>query len=313
MPILPIALLLDAVVGYPEKLFRAIGHPVVLMGCLVTLGDAHLNKPTYGARTRYLFGFLWLVTMVSLAIGLGLLLVWALSGWLKLIEVLIVSSLLATKSLKDHVADVAVGLRHNLKAGREKVAKIVGRDTTEMDRASVSRAALESLAENFSDGVIAPAFFYALFGLPGIIAYKMVNTADSMIGHKTEKHQAFGWASARADDVLNLIPARLTALLLLLAAPSRLIDGMRVVFRDAGKHVSPNAGWPEAALAGVLNIRLGGPRQYHGQMLDGVWLGSGETDINETNIAKGLAVYSRAFAIFWVAVSLPFMSAILTG
>ena len=182
-----------------------------------------------------------------------------------------------------------------------------------MDRAAVARAALESLAENFSDGVIAPAFFYAVFGLPGIITYKMINTADSMIGHKSDKYRAFGWASARTDDLLNLIPARLTTFFIILAAPNRIADGLRTVYRHAGKHISPNAGWPEAALAGVLQVRLGGPRRYQGKLLDGVWLGSGETDIDETTIRKGLAIYDRAFVVFWLAVTLLIMPAMLTG
>ena len=313
MPILPIALLLDAIVGYPERLFSAIGHPVILMGRFVSLGDRYLNKPHYDVRTRYLFGCLWFAIMVSTVVLVGIALAWLLTGWWQLLKLLLVSSLLATKSLRNHVSDVAQALRKGLSSGRESVGKIVGRDTAEMDRASISRAALESLAENFSDGVVAPAFFYALFGLPGILAYKMANTADSMIGHRNDKYQAFGWASARSDDVLNLVPARLTALLILLAKPNRIGEGVRTVFRDAGKHVSPNAGWPEAALAGVLRVRLGGPRRYQGKMLDGVWLGSGETDIDETTIRMGLAVYNRAFILFWLAVTLLFTSANLTG
>jgi adenosylcobinamide-phosphate synthase len=253
--ILIAALLLDAAFGEPRQIWDRIPHPAVLMGRLVAFADRRCN---HGQDLR-LRGVM--VTLGLLATGLGL-------GWLiqslpdyGAIEALTVAILIAQKSLVDHVRAVASALRQSLPAGRKAVAMIVGRDTTEMTGPDIARAAIESAAENLSDGVVAPVFWYLILGLPGIVAYKLINTADSMIGHMTPRYRDFGWAAARLDDVLNLIPARLTALLI--ALTHGWVDPAPIL-RDAPKHRSPNAGWPESAIAPVLNVALSGPRSYDG-------------------------------------------------
>lgn len=249
------ALLLDAVFGEPRFLWDRLPHPAVLMGRLVSFADQRWNR----GKALRLRGAL--VTLGLLAVGLGI-------GWLihilpdhGLLEVLAVAILVAQKSLVEHVRAVATALRGSVAEGRASVAMIVGRDTAAMTGSDVARAAIESAAENLSDGVVAPVFWYLVLGLPGIVAYKLINTADSMIGHMTPRYRDFGWASARLDDVLNLIPARLTALLI--ALTHGWVDPSPIL-RDAPKHRSPNAGWPESALAPVLNVALSGPRSYDG-------------------------------------------------
>ena len=261
--ILVVALLLDAAFGEPRWLWDRLPHPAVLMGRLVGWCDARFNR----GGERKLKGTL---------VAAGLTFTGLVLGWLihlipdhGVLEALAVAILVAQKSLVDHVRAVARGLRHSLAEGRRAVAMIVGRDTAQMTGADISRAAIESAAENLSDGVVAPVFWYLVLGLPGIVAYKLVNTADSMIGHLTPRHQDFGWASARLDDVLNLIPARLTAFLI--ALTHGWIDPAPIL-RDAPKHRSPNAGWPEAALAPVLNVALSGPRSYNGIRKDYPWV-----------------------------------------
>jgi adenosylcobinamide-phosphate synthase len=215
------------------------------------------------------------------------------------------SSLLAQRSLHEHVRAVADALAVSLEDGRRAVAQIVGRDVSALDEAGVARAAIESLAENFSDGVVAPALFLAVFGLPGALVYKAVNTADSMIGHKSPRHLAFGWAAARLDDLLNLLPARCAAGLIALAAwflPSAsATDAFRVAQRDAARHASPNAGWPEAAMAGALGLCLGGPRAYGAVDVAGATLGDGRRDATVADIRRALALYWRASAGLWLA------------
>lgn len=261
--ILIAALVLDATLGEPRLLWDRLPHPAVLMGRLVGFCDARFNR---GESLR-LKGAL--VTLGLLTTGLTL-------GWLihalpdhGLIETLAVAILIAQKSLVDHVRAVASGLRRSRAEGRQAVAMIVGRDTASMTGPDIARAAIESAAENLSDGVVAPVFWYLVAGLPGILAYKLVNTADSMIGHLTPRYRAFGWAAARLDDLLNLIPARLTALLIALS--HGWVDP-KPVLRDAPKHRSPNAGWPESALAPVLNVALSGPRSYNGVRKDYPWV-----------------------------------------
>jgi adenosylcobinamide-phosphate synthase len=217
------------------------------------------------------------------------------------------SSLLAQRSLDSHVADVATALeRDGLLAGRRAVAHIVGRDTTSLDEAAVCRAAIESLAENFSDGVVAPLFWMVLGGLPGALAYKAINTADSMIGHKSERHLAFGWAAARCDDLVNLPASRLSAVWLVLAAmllglsPDGALATLR---RDAGHHRSPNAGWPEAAMAGALGIRLSGPRVYDGVAVAERWVGDGRSDLGARDIRAALRLYRWACGLQIVALA----------
>ncbi|WP_431298247.1 adenosylcobinamide-phosphate synthase CbiB [Tabrizicola sp. BL-A-41-H6] len=250
-----LAMILDAACGEPKAIWDRIPHPAVLMGRLIAALDARFNR----GENRRLKG-----ALVTTALGLGAL----VTGWLihalpdhGVIEILVVAILLAQKSLVDHVRAVATALRRSLPEGRAAVAMIVGRDTAEMTEPDVARAAIESAAENLSDGVIAPIFWYLALGLPGLLLYKLANTADSMIGHLTPRHAAFGWASARFDDLLNLIPARLTALLI--ALTHGWVDPTPIL-RDAPLHRSPNAGWPEAAIAPVLNVALSGPRSYNG-------------------------------------------------
>ncbi|MEI7611134.1 MAG: CobD/CbiB family cobalamin biosynthesis protein, partial [Rhodospirillaceae bacterium] len=220
-------------------------------------------------------------------------------GWLG--EGVLAGGLLAQRSLREHVAAVAAGLRSGLAEGRLAVSMIVGRDPETLDEAAVSRAAIESLAENFSDGVVAPAFWLLLGGLPGIALYKAINTADSMIGHRTPRHEAFGWAAARLDDFVNLPGSRLTALLLAasaaLGADTSPGAAFAAVWRDAGRHRSPNAGWPEAAMAGALGLRLAGPRIYAGIAVEDAWMGDGRAAVTADDIDAALELHHRAWLI----------------
>ena len=278
-PILALALILDALLGEPDWLWRRLPHPAVLIGRLIAALDRRFNHPP-GAR---LAGTLMAIGLAAFAATLGWLI--HLIPDYGILECLTVAILLAQRSLVDHVRAVATGLRRSLEDGKRAVAMIVGRDTAPMREPDVARGAIESAAENLSDGIIAPAFWYLVGGLPGLLVYKFANTADSMVGHMTPRHRDFGWASARWDDLLNLIPARLTALLI--ALTHGWIDP-RPVLRDAPKHRSPNAGWPESALAPVLNVSLAGPRSYNGRMTDFPWVwpegrrDPGPTDIDAT-------------------------------
>ena len=297
-----LSLAVEAKLGYPDRLFAAIGHPVTWMGRLISCLDHMLNHAADSDRTRRLCGVAALVTIVAVPAFIAyaverVLLLHALGF---LVVIALGTTLLAQKSLADHVEAVAKALdTGGLTAGREAVSRIVGRDPEQLDRAAVSRAAIESLAENFSDGVVAPAFWMAVGGLAGGAAYKAVNTADSMIGHRTPRHEAFGWAAARFDDLVNLPASRLTALLIVAAAA--ILPGMdagaawRAVWRDAKKHRSPNAGWPEAAMAGALGIALAGPRSYGGVMGDYAFMGEGgRRDVTAADIR-------RALRLFWMA------------
>ncbi|MDP2738047.1 MAG: adenosylcobinamide-phosphate synthase CbiB [Pseudorhodobacter sp.] len=252
------ALLLDAALGEPRWLWQRWPHPAVLMGQAVAFVEQHLNRGD-GRRLK------GVAAMAGLGLG-ALLLGWGIH-WLPdfgLLEVVLVAILLAQRSLVDHVQAVADALRLSLGDGRRAVARIVGRDTDAMDTPAVARAAIESAAENLSDGVVAPAFWFLVAGLPGLLLYKITNTADSMIGHRSPRYEDFGWAAARFDDLLNLIPARLTAVLIALSHGR--FDATAPILRDAPLHRSPNAGWPEAAMAVVLNLSLSGPRSYDGEM-----------------------------------------------
>ncbi len=261
--ILVVALVLDALLGEPRVLWDRLPHPAVLMGRLVGWSERRFNR----GQSLRLRGVA--VTLALLATGLGL-------GWIihalpdhGVVEAITLAILLAQKSLVEHVRAVATALRRSVPEGRSSVAMIVGRDTSAMTGPDIARAAIESGAENLSDGVVAPVFWYLILGLPGIMAYKLINTADSMIGHMTPRYLQFGWAAARLDDVLNLIPARLTALMI--ALTHGWVDPAPIL-RDAPKHRSPNAGWPESAMAPVLNVALSGPRSYHGVRKDYPWV-----------------------------------------
>jgi adenosylcobinamide-phosphate synthase len=290
----PIALLLERLVGYPNGLVARIGHPVMWIGKLISLLDMRLNRDA----NRRGKGVLALVILLAVT---GL--VTAVIAWLCrlipygfILEAILASSFLAQKALGDAVRFVAAALRRGLPEGRTAVSHIVGRDPQALDEPGVARAAIESLAESTSDAVVAPLFWLLLLGLPGIALYKAVNTADSMIGHKTERHLEFGWASARFDDLLNLIPARLTALLI--AGGAFFLKGAHpelawsTALRDANKHESPNAGWPEAAMAGALDFRLGGPRSYDGEVVDLPSFGDGRAELKADDIERSLKLYA---------------------
>ncbi|SHI47948.1 adenosylcobinamide-phosphate synthase [Shimia gijangensis] len=254
--ILCLALLLDALLGEPRWLWSRLPHPAIVMGKLIGWGDRRLNF----APSQKVKGTAFIAALVIAMACLG----YAIScfGWLP--QVILAAILLAQRSLVEHVAAVSNGLRQSLGEGRRAVAMIVSRDTGDMDTSAVARSAIESGAENLSDGVIAPAFWFLVGGLPGLLAYKVVNTADSMIGYRTPKHEQFGWAAARLDDLLNWVPARLTALLI--AATHEGLRAWLSIRSDAIKHRSPNAGWPEAAMARAIDAAIAGPRTYDGAL-----------------------------------------------
>lgn len=315
--VLFLALLLDRIVGDPDALWRRLPHPVVVFGKAISLLEKPLNKPTLSPAVRKRNGVIALVLLLaeSVVIGLALHYLLDLLGWLGLfLEAIIASVFLAHKSLADHVEAVSRGLRESgIAGGRRAVSMIVGRDPETLDEAGVCRAAIESLSENFSDGVVAPAFFFALFGLPGLFAYKMLNTADSMIGHKSERYLQFGWASARLDDLANFIPARLSMLLIGVGALWRLgadagRNAIRVALRDAGLHRSPNSGWPESAMAGAVDIQLAGPRIYGGERVSEPMLnGAGRRAANGADIETSIGVFHSAGSALAVLVGLLFL------
>lgn len=283
-----LAMILDALFGEPRALWDRWPHPAILMGRLIGTVEARFNS----GDARRMKGAVSLAVLVFVTFSIFTIFA-ALPGIGPLAEVLIGAALLAQKSLIEHVRAVANALRYSVGEGRGSVAMIVGRDTREMTEAEVARAAIESAAENFSDGFVAPLFWFVLLGLPGLVVYKLVNTADSMIGHRTPRYAAFGWAAARFDDVLNFIPARLSALLIAAAALST--PALRIAIRDAGTHRSPNAGWPEGAMAGALGIALSGPRSYNGQHQDLPW-------VNPNGLrALGPAQIDQACGLLWRA------------
>jgi len=300
--VLVLALGLDWLIGDLPALFRLVPHPVVLVGRAIALFDRRLNREQRSAQARKARGVVTLIMLVIGAALTGLLasVVAARFGrWGGLVELLIVAVLVAQRSLYDHVARVMQALeRDGLAAGRVAVSHIVGRDPASLDAHGVARAGIESLAENFSDGVVAPVLFYLLAGLPGLLVYKTVNTLDSMIGHKTPRHLAFGWASARFDDLLNLVPARLAGLLVgsaaLFVPRGTPVRALRTMLRDARKHRSPNAGWPEAAMAGALDLALAGPRRYGDIVVTDPWMGDGRARATVADMAAALRVFRIA-------------------
>jgi len=291
------ALAVDALIGDPPALFRRVPHPVALVGSLIGALERGLNRRELDDGARWWRGISAVLVTVALAGGVGVA-IDRVSGafrWGWVIEIAALAMLVAQRSLFDHVLAVARALeRGGLAAGRLAVSHIVGRNPEHLDAHGVARAAIESLAENFGDGVVAPVFWYVLLGLPGICAMKAINTLDSMIGHRSERYRAFGWAAARLDDLANLLPARLAGALIALAAvavPGA--DGghaLRAMLRDARKHRSPNAGWPEAAMAGALDLSLGGPRRYGSEPVSEAWLGSGSAEAAPADIRRALGV-----------------------
>ncbi|WP_312015272.1 adenosylcobinamide-phosphate synthase CbiB [Bradyrhizobium liaoningense] len=294
-----VAMAVDALVGWPAPLFARIGHPVTWLGRLIAAIDAAWNRASDPPALRRAAGVAGALVAIALAVAIGWMLQSVLSsGWIQIALVGVLAwPLVALRSLYDHVAAVATPLQAGDIAGaREAVSRIVGRDPAVLDEAGIARAAIESLAENASDGIVAPVFWGALFGLPGIFGYKAINTLDSMIGHRSERHEAFGWAAARIDDVANFIPARLTGFLFVLLAPQR-SEALSCMTRDARRHRSPNAGWPEAAMAGALGVRLSGPRTYHGSVTNEPWLNDGARDPHPADLVEGLTIYRRAMLL----------------
>jgi adenosylcobinamide-phosphate synthase len=294
-----VAITVDTIWGWPSALFTRIGHPVTWIGRLIGILDRSWNRTEDAPATRRIAGVAAALLVIALCAAIGWSVQsWLVPGWHRAVLVGIFAwPLVALRSLYDHVAAVAQPLQSgDIDAARLAVAQIVGRDPASLDEAGISRAAIESLAENASDGIVAPVFWGALLGLPGILGYKAINTLDSMIGHRSERHLWFGWAAARIDDVVNFIPARLTGLLFALVAmhPAAALSCMA---RDANRHRSINAGWPEAAMAGALAVRLSGPRSYHGSKTDEPWLNEGARDPLAADIRQGLRLYVRAMLL----------------
>jgi adenosylcobinamide-phosphate synthase len=316
------ALVLEAVAGYPEAWLRAIGHPVIWIGALISRLDRAWNRDALGDAVRRRRGVAAVLVLIVCSAAPAAILQAALAATLPptlslLLTAAVASTLLAQRSLWSFVAAVGQALRvDGLPAGRAAVAHIVGRNPETLDEPAVLRAAIESLAENFSDGVVAPALWGALLGLPGITAYKALNTADSMIGHLTPRHREFGWASARLDDLVNLPASRLAAAWLVLAAflhPGASASGaLRATWRDAGRHRSPNAGWPEAAMAGALGLRLAGPRVYGDLRVDDAWMGNGRMEAEPRDLDRALALY-RTACVLQIAAVLLLWAATLRG
>ncbi len=296
-----VALALDLLIGWPGWLYARIGHPVTWLGALITGLERRWNHGT-GRRWR---GVALVLVVVGVAAGAGLAVQMLLpEGWPGvLLGGLLAWPLVALRAMHVHVAAVATPLRSgDLHSAREAVAMIVGRDVTQLDTAGVARAGLESLAENTSDGIVAPVFWGAVLGLPGIAAYKAINTLDSMVGHRNDRFLRFGWASARLDDLVNLIPARLTGALFALA--SLRAAPWRCMWRDARLHRSPNAGWPEAAMAGALDRRLSGPRRYGTEITQEPWVNGAAPDPQARDLQRGLSLYARAMALMALALAL---------
>jgi len=310
--IAPLAMLVERFAGYPAALLGIIGHPVIWFGKLIDILETRLNKPEKPDRERREAGIVTLLTLLLATLVASVLVLQITHaipfGWV--IEAILATPFLAQKELGRAVRAVAGALGVSLEDGREAVSHIVGRDPARLDEAGVSRAAIETLAENASDGIIAPLFWLVIFGLPGIALYKAINTADSMIGHLNDRYRDFGWASAKLDDIVNWIPARLTAVLFTTAcffvpkaSPSA---AWATAQEDAKKHNSPNAGWPEAAMAGALGFGLGGPRAYDGETVDLPTMGKGRRDLNAADIINALHLYD---VMLWVALAMVVLQA----
>ena len=290
LELLLIALLLDAILGEPDWLWSRLPHPATVMGRAVEWLDNRLNH----GENRRRAGTAAIFILIGGALVVSLLITAIPDAGL--VEAIAAAILLAQRSLTQHVTEVADALRRSLSEGRRAVSMIVGRDPENLDESAVARGAIESAAENFSDGVIAPAFWFLLFGLPGIVVYKVINTADSMIGHRNERYEEFGKAAARLDDIINWAPARLTGGLICLAYWSQ--AAWDVMQADAQHHRSPNAGWPEAAMAGVLGIAISGPRSYNGAMTDLPWVNPlGRKPLGPMDIEASVRVLWRSWLV----------------
>ena len=298
-----LALVIENFIGYPQALYKLAGHPVEWIGKLIVYLDEGLNDSDAEADEQRNQGIIAIIVL-CLAVGVPAIVAAKILGVIAygwIINVALATTMIAQKSLRDHVSAVARTLPQSLSAARTEVAKIVGRDPQTLDESGIAKAALESLAENTADGITAPIFWYAVAGLPGIVIYKAINTADSMIGHKSEKYLYFGWAAAKLDDLVNLPAARITGLLFAgaawLTSKANAKAALTSMWRDAGKHQSPNAGWPEASMAGALGLKFGGPRQYDGEMVELPFMGDGSGQMTANDINKGLELYDRALLI----------------
>ena len=294
--ILLLALAIDAAVGDPAFLYRLVPHPVAALGRLIGVLEGRFNRPNAADTARFVLGLATMMTVVTVAVVVGWVIAWGLrhvsGGWV--VEAVLASTLIALRSLDRHVGAVADGLDQGIEPGRLAVRHIVGRDPESLDAPGLARAAIESLAENFSDGVVAPVFWYAVFGLPGLAAYKAVNTLDSMIGHRDARHAVFGQTSARLDDAVNWMPARIAGALIALAALRHTPAALRAMSRDAKRHRSINAGWQEAPMAGALGLALAGPRRYGDVVIDDAWMGDGRREATADDIRRALWLYRRA-------------------
>lgn len=289
------ALMVEAMIGYPDALHRRVPHPVVWIGRLISSMDRGWNRGNADAQRWAGIGAACVLIVGSVAIGVVL--EFALTGWLGLaVLILITTTGLAQRSLYQHVRRVLVPLEKDDTLGaRQALSMIVGRDTDNLDERAISSAATESLAESFCDGIVAPAFWFLIAGLPGLFVFKAVSTADSQIGHLDDRYRYFGWAAARCDDVMNFVPARISGLLICAAG----MGGWRIMVRDARKHLSPNAGWSEAAMAGALHVQMGGGAAYDGEWIARATLGDGERP-GQSDLKTGLTVYSRACLLLWL-------------
>lgn len=310
------ALIIDAILGDPSSIYRRLPHPVVWLGRFVSWGETRLNQPSFSSVRSFWLGGGLCIGVLAVTAGVA----WQIHQWCSalpygwLLEMLVASTLIAARSLYQHVRAVQKGLDEDLQSGRLAVSQIVGRDPQTLNEAGVARAAIESVAENFSDGVVAPVFWCAVFGLPGLAVYKAINTLDSMIGHRNERYEYFGKFAARLDDIANWLPARLAGLAFCVAAIFHPVaspkNALRTVWRDANRHRSVNAGWQEAAVAGALQFALAGPRVYGAQTIDDAWMGNGRSDLTADDIGAALHLYVIAcvcvgvavtFAAFWFA------------
>ncbi len=306
----------EAAFGWPNWLHARIGHPVSWMGFLITWLDRTLNRDSLPHGARYVLGATTSLLVVGCSVCVAVIVVWLLpDDALGLtVQAAIAAALLAGRNLYTHVNAVVQPLsQDDLLGARHAVSQIVGRDPSQLDGAGIARAALESLAENSSDGLFAPIFWGLLFGLPGLAGYKAVNTLDSIIGHRTQQHSAFGGFAARLDDVANFIPARLTALLFVLVVPMRSFRVLKVIWADAHRHRSPNAGWPESAMAGALNIRLSGPRIYSDRISQEPWLNEDAPDPTASDVLRGLILYRRTGILVFACLGLALLLGMQLG
>ena len=308
--LLVLALLLDVFLGDPKLILRILPHPVALFGKLINFCEHKLNHNDHANVDRLVRGALMTIVLTIFAILIG----WALKLFFEfynlwLLELFIVALFVAQRSLYDHVQLVSKALENRgIEAGREAVAHIVGRNTSKLDMGGISRASIESLSENFADGIVAPVFWYLIFGLPGILFCKAVNTLDSMIGYRNERYNFFGRVAARLDDVVMWIPARIAALLIIFSAcllpKCHPVLAFRQTIKCASRHSSINAGWPEAAMAGALRIALGGPRSYKGGLKEDAWIGTGRTDVLPVDIKKSLNLFICACCVNYFLIAL---------